>query len=290
MPENKKKEPVEISEQEIQYLDHVTKNIDADLAVAMAYVKRTQRLTFNQLQERFCGININTMKRYMQPSYPSMRPLHFLAAYSWVTMVPLTSFYYKIVYPEMDSGLLKVLMCIGKLPSKQFNAVLEIMYELLNDDEKQKSYQFRAQLEAQYGPISDLHSFPPNPLDINEFSEDYYRSVAITVKQFRENNNIPINTITKVLGLSRYQYQLLEKKEKNIPFPSSIGARIKLGFKLESHANFTSQMQSFPEFHRLRRVQHARDLLVMDTLNKLSVKKKKRVFSLLTILSQIYIK
>ncbi|CAG9000455.1 MAG: hypothetical protein CENE_02450 [Candidatus Celerinatantimonas neptuna] len=283
------KEPVEVPEQDIRYLDHLMKNIDADLAVSMAYVKRTQGLTFSQLQKRFSGINVNTMKRYMQPSYPSMRPLHFLAAYSWVTMVPITSFYYKILYPNMDSSLLKVLMCVGKLPSNQFNAVLEILYNLLNESSQKNFLYLKEKLDIQYDSThQDPYSFPPSPLDIQKFAVDYYYSVAVTAKKFRENNNISIETISRVVGLSQYQYQILEDTDKSVPFPASIGARIKLGFKMESHAGFTSEMQLFPEFHKLRCVQNTRNILIMELFKLIPPYCKPRIAEILTSLSNIY--
>ncbi|EJO2021867.1 hypothetical protein NRC95_004620, partial [Vibrio vulnificus] len=67
---------VAVSDQEIEKMNMLLKSIDTDMAVSMSYVRRAQGVSFEQLENRFSGINGSTLKRYMQQSYPSMRPIH----------------------------------------------------------------------------------------------------------------------------------------------------------------------------------------------------------------------
>ncbi|EOY4513400.1 hypothetical protein ABMX68_02125 [Vibrio vulnificus] len=285
---------VAVSDQEIEKMDMLLKSIDTDMAVSMSYVRRAQGVSFEQLESRFSGINGSTLKRYMQQSYPSMRPIHVVAALTWVMMVPMTTFYYglkmKEQYRGMDDKAIEALLCIGRLPSDQFNLYLELVANLMDEATRQEFLAFRADLESQYSLLANYNDLlPPPVLDIHAFAIDYYRSVAITVKRFREEYNIPIETISRVLGLSEYQYHILEDVNKIRDFPVAIGFRVKLGFHLSSHVNFTSEMRQFPEFHQLRQVQHVRDILIVEAMSKLRGAKKKSAIEILSHLSKVYI-
>lgn len=286
--------PIEISDNDVLKLDDLLKNINSDISVAMSFIRRTQGLTFNELQKKFTGINTDTLKRYMQQSYPSMRPIHIVAAFSWVMMVPMTSFYYgfrlKEYYRGMDDSAVEALVCIGQLPSTQFNTILKIISNLFNIETQKEFSEFKRKIIKKYGILDDYNDlFPSSQLDINRFAIDYYQSVAITAKKFREENNISINTISKVVGLSKYQYGVLEDIDNVQPLPVSVGFRAKLGFKLTSHVSFTSEMKEFPEFHKLRKVQHIRDSLIVEALRKLSKYQKRQVIKIILNLSKIYI-
>ncbi|CAG9297862.1 hypothetical protein [Celerinatantimonas diazotrophica] len=282
-----------VSEQEIAHLDAMLKNIDSDISVAMSYVRRTQKLTFKELEKKFSGINGNTLKRYMQQSYQSMRPIHIVAAYSWVTMVPMTAFYYgfkiKEFYRGMDDNAVEALICLGRLPAEMLNQFLNMVCCMLDDQSKQEFLEFRQQIESEYGVIEDHREFlPPDTLDIKEFAIDYYRSVAVTARQFREEHNISVEMASRLIGLSEYQYHVLEDINKPVPLPVSIGFRVKLGFKLNSHANFTSAMTVFPEFHKLRQVQHVRDSLLVEALRRLKSHERGPMTKVLISLSELY--
>ena len=76
------------------HIDNLNKcfsTFDTDIAISISYVRRAQGLSFRELENRMTGINSSTLKRYLQPSYSSVRPLHVVAALSWVMMVPMTS-------------------------------------------------------------------------------------------------------------------------------------------------------------------------------------------------------
>lgn len=282
------------SDQELSHMTEMLKNIDFDISVSMSYVRRAQGLTFEELSKRFTGISKSMLKRYMQQSYPSMRPIHLVAAYSWVTMVPMTSFYYgfKITeaYRGMDHAAVEAIICVGKLPSNQFDTALELIYNFLIDDVREQEYALRKALEAEHGVIENYNElFPPPVLDLNLFAEDYYRSVAITAKQFRACHNFSMETMAKVLDISVYQYSALENIEKVVPLSMAIGFRVKLGFKIESHADFTSEMIHYPNFHRLRRIQQVRDTLIISALSHLSPEIKQHIVNMLKHLSKAYL-
>ncbi|CAH8217265.1 hypothetical protein VAEU17_3690001 [Vibrio aestuarianus] len=47
-------------------------------------------------------------------------------------------------------------------------------------------------------------------------------------------------------------------------------------------------MRQFPEFHKLRQVQHIRDLLIVEALRKLKSNERQSMTQILTSLSDIY--
>ncbi|WP_332308964.1 hypothetical protein [Enterovibrio coralii] len=182
-------------------------------------------------------------------------------------------------------------MRIGKLPTAQFNAMLDIITHLYGEDDKQAFATFRAELEATpgYQELDYSALFPPEVLDLEAFGEDYYRSVAVSAKAFRKEHALSEKTMAKVLGLSAYQYGVLENENKPVAFSVAIGFRAKLGFKLNSHVNFTAEMRRFPAFHQLRIAQHVRDSLIVEALRRLEEKEKKNVSQMLLSLSNMYI-
>jgi len=224
-----------------------------------------------------------------------MRPIHVVAAYSWVTMVPMTSIYYGLkireAYRGMDHDAVEAIICIGRMPTTEFNMILQIIYSFLNEKSKSEVDTLRATLIETYGDLDnyrDSDFLPPDVLDVDRFAEDYYRSIAITSKRFRMDNELTMDTMAKVLGLSHYQYRILEKEDDPKPFSMSIGVRVKLGFKIDSHVSFTKEMTSYPEFHNLRISQHIRDMLIVESMRHLPKARKKPVINILKELSKAY--
>lgn len=283
------------SDKELQEIDRLLESVNTDIAVSMAHIKREQGLTFKGLARCFKGLNEPMLKRYMQQSYPSMRPIHIVAAYSWVTMVPMTSFYYGLKVSEtfrgMDHDAVEAISYIGNIPTRHFYTILDSLYQPLNDAGKQEIDLLIAQLEKTYGKLSQYHVedfSPPYPLDITEFAKDYYRSIATTIKQFMKIHNLTAKTTAKVLGLSPYQYKVLENPDMAKSFSISLGIKVKLGFKIDSHVDFTDAMLTFPEFHKLRIAQHIRDVLIVTVLKHLPQNQKKITIEKLKALSQSY--
>jgi len=286
---------IEVSEDKIQLLDELLSDIDAEMALSMSSARRAQGMPFSELQQRIEGLNASTLKRYMQQSYRSIRPIHVVAALSWIMMVPMTSFYHAVKiresYRGMDDKGIEALFCIGRLPEKQFELYLDLITSLMEPQKREDFSLLRCQTAALVDPnihYDDL--FAPRVLDLNAFAIDYYRSIAITVKRFRQEHNISLQIMSRVLGLSEKQYLQLEDVYKVRDYSIAIGFRVKLGFNLSSHVNFTSEMRQFPEFHQLRQVQHVRDTLMIEALRNLDGERKIRAVEILSPLSKIYSK
>jgi len=284
---------ISVSEEKINMLDELLSNIDAEMALSMSCARRAQGMSIAELQQRIEGLNASTLKRYMQQSYRSMRPIHVVAALSWIMMVPMTSFYHAVKlrehYRGMDDKGVEALFCIGRLPEQQFELYLDLIISLMSPTARKDFARFRQETTALVDPeIRYDNLFAPKTLDMNAFAIDYYRSIAITVKRFRHTHQISMHTMARVLGLSEKQYIQLEDVYKVRDYSVAIGFRVKLGFNLSSHVNFTSEMRQFPQFHQLRQVQHVRDSLMIEALRHLDGERKIRAVEILSPLSKIY--
>ncbi|MEO0320416.1 MAG: hypothetical protein AAF199_05940, partial [Pseudomonadota bacterium] len=82
-----------VSEQELAQIERILQDVRNAISTSMAYTRKFQGWEFEHLEKRFTGISTSTWKRYLQPSYTKMRPLHIVAAYSWLTMLPMICFY-----------------------------------------------------------------------------------------------------------------------------------------------------------------------------------------------------
>ena len=285
-----------IDKSRILELDEQMSTIDSDIASSISFVRRAQGLSVDSLGYRLSGINSSTLKRYLQPSYTCIRPLHVVAALSWLMMVPMTAFYThlrtKESYRGMDDLSLNALQRVGKLPQIQFEHYMEMITNLLGDEEKEKFRNFRINVESKNKDYDIIYDelLPPKSLDIDAFAIDYYRSVAITMRSFRIKNKLNPKELARILGLSLYQYNLLEDKNVTRDLPVAVGFRVKLAFELYSHVNFTSEMKVYHEFHRLRKVQHIRDALLIEAFRLMSPIIKEQASKIITNLSDIYIK
>lgn len=281
-----------VSEKELLLIDELLVGVDRNAAAAMSHVRRSHSYSFQQLSEKMVGISPQMLKRYMQQSYHGIRPIHLCAAFSWVSMVPMTTFYYGLKLTEsfrgMDQFSVSALVFIGRLPTQQFLNVIEIIKSFLTDDDAQK-ITLLIDNAIESGDLGETVEFcPPEPLDVEKFGDDYYRSIAIALVKFRKDHSVSKETIARVLGISLYQYNLLEDQEKRVNLSLSIGLRVKCGFRIDSHTDFTKEMTEYSDFHKLRRVQQTRDVLIVSSMQMLPESKKTHIIEILRHLSAAY--
>lgn len=281
------------SEKDLKDITHALLNIDQTIARSLAHIKKVQQWSLSSISKQFSGISQATIEKYMQPSYDDIRPIHFVAAFSWVTMVPMTSFFKDVKILETDRGMdqlsVEAIIQCGRLPKKHFKIILNYIYEHLNDNGKRSYDELYSQTSNEIGCLDDYNDndfLPPETLNINDFAEDYYYSIALAIKDFRHNHQLSIETMARALGLSIARYELLENpnKEKiNAPFSLTIGFRVRLAFRSHTHIEFTKYMRKFPQFHQLRKIQHIRDALIVEALRHVDPTKKE---SLLTVMKE----
>lgn len=288
---------VPVSDEELFQIDKMLADVHIAVSMSMAYIRKTQGWSFDQLGQRFSGISSSTWKRYLQPSYQKMRPLHVVAAYSWLTMVPMPSFYrglaIKEAYRGMDSESVEAMIHCGILPRRQFRLALDHLYEYLSHDDKESISAFISEIRSKYGSLDDYANEDflfPHSLDMELFSFDYYRSVAIAFREFREKNKLSAECVANVLNLSLYKYKQCENPDNPVPLPIDIAARLKLGFRLNDAMSFTSHMEHFPQFHTVRLVQHIRETKLVEFMKYIPAEHKQHFVAIIINMASIYTK
>lgn len=284
------------SEIELDEITEALKDVDQVVAVSMAHIRRIQGWSTHTICSRFTGVKTGTIKRYMQPFHQGTRPIHFIAAYSWVTMVLMTSFLkgLKITEPErgVDSDAIEAIIQCGRLPKNLFQSTLDIIFEYLSAQDKIIFKKTVAQVAREYGSLDDYNDqdfLPPQILDLNDFGNDYYQSLALAFQDFRAINKLSEEEMALGLGLSLNRYKTLEdhtQSKINCPFSLHIGIRIRQVFHTYSHVEFTKYMKVYPQFHQLRIVQHIRDTLLVEGLRLTPNKQKKRIIQIMKLMAQ----
>ncbi|MBJ7536533.1 hypothetical protein [Marinomonas transparens] len=286
-----------VTDEELQHIENMLEGLESQIVQSMLYIKKVQGWTNDTLANRFSGISNKVLLRYLQKAHTGIRPIHFVAVFSWLTMIPMTAFYLgtkiRESYRGMDKLAVDALLCIGNMPYEQFDIVLSCIYLYLDQAGKDAVDKLRAELTKEYGVIDaefEKKHLPPDVIDLKEFAESYYHSVALTAKELREEYKLSEREMGEIVGLSRYKYKVLENPNDPQPFSLAIGIRAKLGLKLTGHVNFTKEMTHYSEFHGFRKLQHIRDSLLVESLQHVPVHQKDYVVEMIKGISNAYIK
>ncbi len=286
-----------VSDIELEKIDEMLANVHIAVSMSMAYIRKFQGWQFQQLENRFDGVGVSAWKRYLQPSYTKMRPLHIVAAYSWLTMLPMPCFYrglnIKEAYPDMDDISVECLIHSGLLPKAQFQLVISHLYEYLTIEQRKIVTISEEEMKKNYGLLADYDDADfmfPKKLDIDKFSYDYYYSLAVSFNAFREKNKISVSTMAKVLNLSVHRYKQCENSDNPVPLPVELGARLQVGFRLSDAMPFTVHMKEYKQFHTVRRVQQIRQTLLVEMIKHLDKQNKKHFSNIVSNLSSMYLK
>ena len=124
--------------------------------------------------------------------------------------------------------------------------------------------------------FQDTFLMPPQ-LDIDDFKADYYRSLSIQFRQFRQQQQIPIEVLAAVINEPVSRTLAFEDPDNPISIPVFAAVRIKLGFKLEDTVMFTSGMTKYQHFYHARKVQQAREQVMLALMNPLNLTERQRV-------------
>ncbi|WP_086930493.1 hypothetical protein [Agarilytica rhodophyticola] len=286
-----------VSDSELEYINSELTQVNINVSMSMAYIRKTQGWSYTDLERHFTKISGGMWKRYLQPSYNKMRPIHVVAAYSWLTMVPMPSFYrglkIKESYRGMDNYSVKALIHCGILPKKQFSLLLTYIYDILNSSQKASVDALISEVRQKYGSLDDYDDNQflfPEVLDMDMFAYDYYRSIALAFRNFREQYNLKASTVAKILNLSKHRYAQCEDPDNPVVLPVEIAARLKLGFHLTDAMSFTSYMEKYPQFHTVRLVQHIRETKLVELMSHITRDDKDRVVAIIINMAQIYVK
>ena len=78
---------------EIAQLNHYAPIFNAEVGGALRWVMRQLGISIKLLEKRIPGVSSSAWRSYTQMSYTQNRPLHVMAAFSWLTQVSMLAFF-----------------------------------------------------------------------------------------------------------------------------------------------------------------------------------------------------
>ena len=127
----------------------------------------------------------------------------------------------------------------------------------------------------------------PDQLDINDFKADYYRSIALQLRQFRINNQLDYKFMSTIFNEPISRIKAFEDPDNPITIPGFAAVRFKLGFKLQDTVIFTSGMRKYPHFYHSREVQQAREEVMLALMTPLTLSERQWVNELIKTVLKI---
>ena len=277
------------SKADIARLDTYAPIFNAEVGGALRWVMDQLGITIKMLEQRILGVSNSAWRSYTQTSYQQNRPLHVMAAFSWLTQVSMLAFFrgqhIQHYWPNVCDQTIKSIILSGLLPEAQFQHCLQLIVEKMH----KRGYKLEPEVTPLVSAIpqfQDAFLMPPQ-LDINDFKVDYYRSIALQMQQFRQQHQLDIKLLATMFNEPVSRVQAFEDPDNPVTIPSFAAVRLKLGFKLQDMTIFTSGMTKYPHFYHSREVQQAREQVMLALMQPLNPTERQWVNELIQTILKI---
>lgn len=285
------------TDEDLEALSAQMVGFEKNLPTWINTVLKSQRWAPEEIEARFSNITDHTLKKYLRASYKGFRPLHFVAAFSWVTTAPMTSYYLggdiRETHTGMDDSAVDALLVIDTMKFDDFRKIIECVYRFLDERGQLAVDSLNLKLKEQFPSVYEMKDEElkaPDSIDLKLFADSYYGALSAAAKRFREGYGIKKSLMQRVLGMSAYQYNALEDPDQRPDISPSIGARVRIAFKLDGHASFTVGMTHYAEFNKFREAQHVREVLLVEALKHVPEHSKNGVVGMIKGFSEFHIK
>ena len=274
---------------EIAQLNHYAPIFNAEVGGALRWVMRQLGISIKLLEKRIPGVSSSAWRSYTQMSYTQNRPLHVMAAFSWLTQVSMLAFFrgnhIHDYWPAVCNETIQSIITSGLLPEEQFLRCIQLMTAKMDRHGYNIGKEVLPLLEAI--PRFQDSFLMPSDLDINDFKADYYRSIAIQLRQFRQQEQIPIEVLAAIFNEPVSRTLAFEDPDNPVSIPAFAAVRIRLGFKLEDMTMFTSGMTKYHHLYNARQVQQAREKVMLALMTPLSLLERQRINSFIQTIVEI---
>ena len=264
---------------EIAQLNHYAPIFNAEVGGALRWVMRQLGISIKLLEKRIPGVSSSAWRSYTQMSYTQNRPLHVMAAFSWLTQVSMLAFFrgnhIHDYWPAVCNETIQSIITSGLLPEEQFLRCIQLMTAKMDRHGYNIGKEVLPLLEAI--PRFQDSFLMPSDLDINDFKADYYRSIAIQLRQFRQQEQIPIEVLAAIFNEPVSRTLAFEDPDNPVSIPAFAAVRIRLGFKLEDMTMFTSGMTKYHHLYNARQVQQAREKVMLALMKPLNLTERERI-------------
>jgi transcriptional regulator with XRE-family HTH domain len=169
-------------------------------------------------------------------------------------------------WPDASTNKIKTIIYSGLMGHEEFQYIMDKLTAISsrNIELNRESLDYLEHFKSNYRHEEIV---APRELDIEAFAQDYYRSISVTLKNFRESREMSPMDMAITMNISDAKYQKIENAN---PPPKAVSlhlaARFKLAFKIPNTVPFVSDMQAFPGFALSRSLHQARELILLDLL------------------------
>lgn len=258
------------SAEELQRLDDFEEEFPLQIARAIRWIYDIHDWNGEDVEKRIPGVKASVWQRYAQPAYTKSRSLHSIAALSWISQVSMSAILYgdRIAryWPDTTRNKIKIIIYSGLMGHEEFQYIMDKLLAI-SPNKVDLNRDSLAYLEYFKSNYKYEHVAAPAQLDIEAFARDYYRSIAVTLKTFRESRNMRVTDMAITMNISDAKYRKIENAN---PPPKVISlhlaARFKLAFKIPNTVPFVSDMRDFPGFALSRSLHQARELILLELL------------------------
>ena len=107
----------------------------------------------------------------------------------------------------------------------------------------------------------------PSPLDLDEFRDDFHRSIALNLMEFRHSQEMSVSMMANKLGMGIIEYRSIEVLlEPRIPL--SLQEKLRQAFPTETIPKLGSKMRVYSGWNTAYRVQRIREYIITHLLCK----------------------
>jgi len=254
---------------ELAKLDSYESVFNTECATAIKWVYKLQQWQGKAIEQRIPNIKASVWQAYGQRGYKKKRTLHVLAALSWMTQVTMTALYHgsniQHFWRGVNNNVIETIVYSGLLTPTQFNyLVVQMQDKIINTGNLPVDVSKNLNKANQYLKEDFLM---PNVLDLTDFKTDYYRSISLTLKEFKARHSLTSDTMAYVLNISKKRYEAFEDKDNPVSIPLHVAMRLKLGFQIKDTVTFTDHMSVYPQFANARHIQQLREQIIIDLLS-----------------------
>jgi len=277
------------SKNDIAKLDIYAPIFNAEVGGAIRWVMHQLGLTVKLLEQRIQGVSNSAWRAYSQTSYQQNRPLHVIAAFSWLTQISMSAVFrgkhIQNYWPTVCDQTIKGIILSGLLPEAQFQECIQLILEKM----LKRGHDVKQDVMTILKDIPDFQDafLMPAQLDIDDFKADYYRSIALQLRQFRNKYRIDIKLLSTILNEPISRIEAFEDPDNPVTIPGYVAVRLKLGFRLQDTVIFTSGMQKYPQFYHSREVQQAREEVMLKVMTSLNLSEREWINDLIKIVLKI---
>lgn len=266
---------------------------NCECASAFKRIYQLQQLKTKQLAEQVIGVKSSIWSAYGQQSYTKNRSLHIFALFSWVTQAPIETLCSSrralsiaAKWQEVDRDILDTIVYSSTFNSNEFACFIRAIQRKVEDQGVVIDQAILDDLKK----LADIGDdfLAPKQIDVETFKSDYYRSVALKIKELRENYNFTQEQIAEVMCESLKRFQAYEDPDNPISIPLYGVVRVLSVFKIQQTTDFVTNMQIYKGYPLARQVQNIRSDIILALTLPLPQPIKKQVHGFVRELFQFY--